>query len=286
MPPKRSRSKERERKRKFRAEMSIKDREKVNEQRKSLRENKNEKEKEFERISLKHRKRTLRNQRTEEEKLTQNLMSKKGMRLFRAEGRLKEYKERMKQGSSEVADWKQFVQNSEEHANMVEQLKPDIVKQMNEESREAKERLRVLKEKELEEEEIRKKKVEEDSGEWIYNAEYADYYWKGEGEPLSDPGLEYEPLSEKDLKNIKEQEEKWLEALIEERKEKARERRRQKNEKHKAAMNIPVAPNPQKELCDYEKLRNKNIEERQQAMADSGFFDDLLNFKVKIGLLK
>ena len=51
-------------------------------------------------------------------------------------------------------------------------------------------------------------------------------------------------------------------------------------------MDIPIVPHPEKELCDYEKLRIKNIEERQQAMAESGFFDDLLDYKVKIGLLR
>ena len=71
------------------------------------------------------------------------------------------------------------------------------------------------------------------------------------------------------MQNFINQDEKWLEALIEERKEEARERRRQKNEEHKAAMNITIAPNPKKELCDYEKLRIKNIKERQQAMAES-----------------
>ena len=266
--------------------MSNEDKEKVNERRRNLRGNKDEKEVEFERLSSKHRIRTLRNQRTGKEKLKQNLMSKKGMRLFREEGRLKAYKDRMKQNSSETADWKQFIQNSERNADMVEQLKPDIVKRINKESREAKGRLRVLKEKELEDEEIRKQKVEEDRGEWIYNAEYAEYYWEGEGDPITEQEPDYEPLSEKDLQNIRNQEEKRLEADIEEQKEQAREKRRQKNEEQKAAMNIPIVPHPEKELCYYEKLRIKNIEERQQAMAESGFFDDLLDYKVKIRLLR
>ena len=132
------------------------------------------------------------------------------------------------------------MKNGEMHADMLEQLKPDIVKRINEESRETKERLRVLKEKELEDEEIRKQKVEEDRGEWIYNAEYAEYYWEGEGDPITEQEPDSEPLSEKDLQNIINQEEKRLEADIEEQKEQARERRRQKNEEQKAAMNIPI----------------------------------------------
>ena len=134
----------------------------------------------------------------------------------------------------------------------------------------AKERLILLKKRELEKEEIRKKKVEEEGGEWIYNAEYAEFYWEGEGEPITEQEPKYESLSDKDLKNIRDQEEKWLEASIEEQKERAREKRRQKNENLRAAMNIPVAPNPEREICEYEKLRIKNIKERQQAMAKSG----------------
>ena len=39
-------------------------------------------------------------------------------------------------------------------------------------------------------------------------------------------------------------------------------------------------------LCDYEKLREKNIQERQQFMAECKYFDDLNAIKVKIGLYK
>ena len=34
-------------------------------------------------------------------------------------------------------------------------------------------------------------------------------------------------------------------------------------------MNIPIVPNPEKELCEYEKIRIRNIKERKQAMAES-----------------
>ena len=50
-------------------------------------------------------------------------------------------------------------------------------------------------------------------------------------------------------------------------------------------MNVPIKPLPQKELCAYEKIREDIIKERAKAMADSGYFDDILDFKKKIGLL-
>ena len=80
--------------------------------------------------------------------------------------------------------------------------------------------------------------------------------------------------------------EKWLEAMIEEGKKEARERRRQKAEELREAMKKPINPIPERELCEYEKLRMSNIEERENAMAECGFFDDLASFKSEIGLVK
>ena len=236
--------------------------------------------KEFENISFKHEKRKIRNLRTGKEKLCENLKSKKGMRLLREEGRLRDNKERIKQNSDETLDWEKFMKKSKIHADMAEKSRPDIVERINEESRKAKERLRELKEKDLEDGKIQEKKIEEEGGEWIFNAEYGEYYWIGEKDPPKiDPEPEYKPLSEQDLQNIRQQEEKWIEAAIEEQKEKAREKRRQKNEQLRAAMNIPIVPNPEKELCEYEKLRIRIIKEREQAMTESGFFDDLIDYK-------
>ena len=96
------------------------------------------------------------------------------MRLLRKEGRLRVYTERIEQNSDETLDLKKFIKKSKRHADMAEKSRPDIVKRINEESREAKEILRVLKEKELEDGEIRKRKIEEEGGEWIWNAEYGE----------------------------------------------------------------------------------------------------------------
>ena len=59
-----------------------------------------------------------------------------------------------------------------------------------------------------------------------------------------------------------------------------------KFEKLKDAMKIPVIPPPQSALSAYEKLRNNNIKEINQAMQEAGFFDDLNNYKKDTGLLK
>ena len=53
-----------------------------------------------------------------------------------------------------------------------------------------------------------------------------------------------------------------------------------------AALNIPLGPLPERELCQYEMIRENNIKEREKAMADSGFFEDMLEYKKKIWLSK
>ena len=49
-------------------------------------------------------------------------------------------------------------------------------------------------------------------------------------------------------------------------------------------MATPLDPLPETELCPYEKLRESNIKEREEAMLESGFFEDLEKTKNEIGL--
>ena len=51
-------------------------------------------------------------------------------------------------------------------------------------------------------------------------------------------------------------------------------------------MATPKSPLPEHELCPYEKIRENIIQERENAMIESGFFDDLMNMKKDIGLIK
>ena len=132
---------------------------------------------------------------------------------------------------------------------------------------------------------MRKRDIEDEGGHWVFNSEYNEFFWEGESDPVHEdpPFIQLTAQEELDLKL---QEEKWLEAMIEEGKKSAGEKRRQKNEDLKAAMKKPINPIPVRELCEYEKLRLSNIEEREKAMAESGFFDDMDDYKRKIGLLK
>ena len=254
------------------------------ERKKNQKESMGEVEREFAKINCKHQKRKLRSERTGKEKLKQNLKAKKGMRIFHEVGRLIEHKDRIKPNSSEVVDWENFQKKSKRHADMLDETKPDIVQKINEKMRDEGERLREQIKKAEEKELVRKKQIEEDGGEWVNNAEYDDYHWVGEGEPPEiDKEPEYKPLSAKQLEEIQRQQDIQLEAIIEEQKKKAREKRKQKEEELKAAMQHPVPPLPEKEMCEYEKLRENNIKEREKAMAESGYFEDLHNYKKKIG---
>ena len=246
---------------------------------------KNDIEKEFEKISLKHEKRKSRNIRNGKEKLQQNLKAKKGMRIFREEGRLKAHASRTEKNTSERDDWKKYITKSKTHVEIVEKQKPDIIQQLNEKVREEKEQLRMQKETETENERLRLQQIEEDGGEWEYNPEFAEYYWVGEGEPKGVHETEFEVLTDKELEDIRRQEEIWLEADIEEQERRRKEKRKEKRDELKAAMKVPIKAFPEKEKCQYEKIREDNIKEREKAMEESGFYKDLGDYKKKIGLI-
>jgi hypothetical protein len=50
-------------------------------------------------------------------------------------------------------------------------------------------------------------------------------------------------------------------------------------------MATPIDPLPEKELCSYEKLRDDIIKEREKAMMECGFFDELNKTKKEFGLV-
>ena len=251
--------------------------EKRRERRLEILENINDVEREFLKINLKHKKRSLRQQRTGKQKLEQNLKAKRGMRLFREEGRLKDYEQRTKSNRNEEQDWTSFIRKGKNYSEKLDECKPDVVAKINEEFRKQEDRMR---EKEAE----RKKQIDEDGGEWVYNAEFDDYHWVGEGDRKLHHDPVYEPLTSEELKDIRCQEEEFRLAEIEQEKKLAKERRKIKQDEIKAAMGTPIAPLPQKEKCEYEKLRDRNINERMKAMEKAGFFNDLNDYKKKIGL--
>ena len=64
------------------------------------------------------------------------------------------------------------------------------------------------------------------------------------------------------------------------------EEKRKKDKERKEKMAMPIDPLPERELCQYEKIRESIIKEREEAMAKSKLFEDLNNPKRGIGLYK
>ena len=246
-------------------------------------------EEEFDKIDLKHKKRLFRSRRTQTEKTEENMKAREGMQKLRETGHKRIIKRRTRQNFSELEDWQSFVQKSKRHAEMAASKKPDIVQKINEKERERRELNRKRVEEEQEIEKRRQKKIEEDGGEWEYNAEHDDYIWIGEGEPIESINdacpLQNIPHTKEELEELRQQEEKELEEFFKEKKRIAKEKRKEKNEKIKAAMKVPIEVPQVKEMSKYEIIRLNIIKEREQAMAESGFFDDLLQYKKNIGLL-
>ena len=260
----------------------IKEREEARERMTEWRAARTEEEKKYIMIVKKHKIREKRKQRTGKEHLVENLKAKKGMKRLEDEGGLEEFAYRSGRKTREIDDWELYFKGSKMNSNFLENKKPDIVQVLNEKRRKEIEELYEKRRIEKEKERQREEEVKERGGEWCYNAEMEMDYWVGEGEPEID-SFQNHPLTKEDLKQIKEQEEKEFEDLIKERREIRREERMQKEKERKAAMNKPVPPLPERELCDYEILRDKNVREREKAMAESGFFEDLNEYKKKIG---
>ena len=116
-----------------------------------------------------------------------------------------------------------------------------------------------MREKKAEEEQERAKR---EDGEWYYNAEMGEYYWSGAGEPEHGDNFECEGLSGEELRKFREEENKMYEAINEERKKAQEEKRKEKERDRKEAMNNPVKPLPDKELCEYEKMRERKYKRK------------------------
>ena len=298
MPSKRSKSRERDKKRRARAKLTDEDKAansekerlriqkfraekseeeldyykmKDREAKRSARPRRNNAEVEFVKIVKKHDMRRSRKMRDGKEHLQENLKSKRGMKLMKDEGNLTEFARRNGGKSDEMRDWELYYKGCKNNADNLAGKRPDIVQVLNEKIREEKEKERK-----------RKEQVEEDGGEWLYSGEMGEYYWSGDGKPkFEEDGFECETLTKEELAEIRKQEDLQYEAILKAKKEE----RRKKEQEKKDLLKAPLDPLPIRPLCEYEELREKNIKEREEAMAKSGFFVNLTSYKKEIGLV-
>ena len=233
------------------------------------------KELEFVKIVKKHEMRRSRKMRDGKEHLQDNLKSKRGMQLMKDKGNLKEFARRNGGKSDEMRDWELYYKGCKNNADNLAEKRPDIVQVLNEKIREEKEKERK-----------RKQQVEEGGGDWLYSGEMVEYDWIGNGKPqFEEDGFEYKTLTKEELAEIRKQEDLQYKAILKARKEELNEKRREKRQEEKDLLKAPLDPLPVRPLCEYEELREKNIKEREEAMAKSGFFDNLTSYKKEIGLV-
>ena len=243
----------------------------------SLREKKTAEEKEYEKISEKYIKRKSRLQRTEGDRLLQNQNAKHEMKLLRKMGRLQDFKKRCIKNNERDSDWKGFMRKGKPYSEYLSIKQPDIIERLNEEIREEKEKERTMKEIETE-----KKKA----GEWIYHGESGEWNWIGTTAPGYGDTFTLKPPTEEEKKIAREADEREFEWYVEQRAEERKEKRKQKYKENKEKMATPIDPLPKPKLCAYEKIRDDIIEEREKALRESGFFEDLKKTKREIGLTK
>ena len=190
MPSKRSQSKEREKRRRARLRMTEEaravdqekarkrmeklraernadevdnDNNEMKERIKHLRGIKSKAETEYIKIKKKHSMREQRKLRTGKEHLIDNLEAKKGMRLLTNEGGLRLFSRRNGGKIEKMRDWELYYGSCKNNADKLKAKNPDIIQILNEKFRKEKERDR-----------IRKEKIKEDRGEWLYNTENGD----------------------------------------------------------------------------------------------------------------
>ena len=231
----------------------------------------------YEKIVQRQEKRNMRKGLSGKEHLEGNLTAKKGMRLLNSVGRLRKFASREAGSKSarkrdEMVEWKRYIQTSEKHREILSKKQPDIVSRINE---------NVRLEKEKERQDIESCKI----GEWLYSGESGEYYWTGDTEPeyVDQTYDNPSPPTQEELEIVRQAEEREMAELMKQRKQDIKEKRQKKNEERRAAMEKPVTPLPKRELCQYEKIREEIIRERQEAMVQFQFFENLEKTKKDIG---
>ena len=183
-------------------EAKAKELEKARERMEKVSSNKSHAQEDFDKIAHKHRMRERRKNRSGKEHLIDNLQAKIGMQMLKSEGRMVEFSRRSDGKKSEISDWKAYRNRGESFEHELSNKRPDIVKILNEEAREAKEKERA-----------REERVKEDGGEWVHDGENG-YFWSGEGEPPSEnDSFENEVLTQEKLKELRKEEQEQDEAI-------------------------------------------------------------------------
>ena len=212
---------------------------------------------------------------------SRNLEAKEEMRRMKEYGFIKPFQNRNFREIDECELWTRFIKRGKDFADILKQRNPEMATKVTEiiEAKKQKEAEKRAKEKEI-----------EDRGYWRMNPTNESYYWTGINPPGPDnphpDELEPEPIIGEELtpedallaKKWDELHFQWYREMVaEEKKERREERNRIARENYhkrkvetEAELLKPIEV-PDLELSEYEKIREQNIKERNEALKAAGF---------------
>ena len=176
-----------------------------------------------------------------------------------------------------------FWYRGRKYKDLLEEKKPELAKLFKEKEENARKK---------QEERDRKEKELDEKGQWKYNNCDGEYYWSipdenGHNMSLAEFNREDEdiPITIEQLRAMREPEEEYDEKYEEEYSQILREiydpegeerkrKRKEKKEKLKEELSRPIIMPDLGEKSQYEKVRDQTIRDRQQAMKESGMFND------------
>ena len=156
------------------------------------------------------------------------------------------------------------MEKSEAHRETLNENEPDIVEKINAHIRQEKENQKL---------EMENKKKREEELSHLY-----DNILSEEEENEEDVG--YITLTKEQADSFEEEERT---AMIKYRKMKEKEKRKQKKEDLRQALSKPLEPLPKRKLCEYEKIREQIIKEREEYMVKCNFYVTLEKTKKDMG---
>ena len=92
-------------------------------------------ETDFEKIMTRHKMRKRRDNQSGKDHLVGNLKAKKGMKLAKEAGWLREFAKRYRGGRNESREWELFKKKGPANSNILEKNKPEVAMQLNEKDR-------------------------------------------------------------------------------------------------------------------------------------------------------
>lgn len=204
--------------------------------------------------------RKIRSERTEEQHQHDKLVAKNGMKLLTERGFVKEFQNRPFREINEIDIWFKFAKRGSDFMDILIKKRPEIAAQVEE--------INDLIRKEATEW-LENEQRKRDKGYWNWYEGDQRYYWTGKNPPGPedpDPNDPF-PMTDAEWDECHQQ---WLREANESRKAERNRREREKYTEKKNKLSEPMVL-PEFEMSEYEKIREQNIKEREEALRAAGF---------------